>query len=168
VKTGGRLASKAAKPSRQSSLAHSAVPDLPARRGRPGYDERQIPDIAVAGFTEHGYDATSVSALATRLGLSESAMYHRFSPKEQLLGMALDEPLGGLEGVLLENGAREGAAGERRRFFDHRFKRPERARRRPHCRARRAAHALRLPRPRDRSESSSFGARRPTPRRHPA
>lgn len=89
------------------------TPDLPARRGRPGYDQRQILDIAVAVFNEHGYDATSVSALATRLGLSKSAMYHHFSSKEQLLSMALDEALGGLEGVLLEPEARQGAAGER-------------------------------------------------------
>ena len=40
-------------------------------------------------FNEQGYDATSVSDLAVRLGLTKSAMYHHFSSKEQLLEMAL-------------------------------------------------------------------------------
>lgn len=84
-----------------------------ARRGRPGYDQRQVLEIAVDEFIAHGYDATSVAALATRLGLSKSALYHHFASKEQLLSLALDEALGGLEGVLSEPGAREGGAGER-------------------------------------------------------
>lgn len=84
-----------------------------ARRGRPGYDQRQVLEIAVDEFIAHGYDATSVAALATRLGLSKSALYHHFASKEQLLSLALDEALGGLEGVLGEPGAREGGAGER-------------------------------------------------------
>ena len=92
----------------------TATTDLAtARRGRPGYDQRQILEIAVAVFIEHGYDATSVASLATRLGLSKSALYHHYESKEHLLSVALDEALGGLEGVLLEPGAREGGAGER-------------------------------------------------------
>ena len=85
----------------------------PARRGRPGYDRRQILEIAVEVFITQGYDATSVSSLAARLGLSKSALYHHFDSKEHLLGVALEEALGGLEGVLSEPGAREGGAGER-------------------------------------------------------
>ena len=84
-----------------------------ARRGRPGYDQRQILEIAVDVFIQHGYDATSVASLATRLGLSKSALYHHFESKEHLLSVALDEALGGLEGVLDEPGARQGGAGER-------------------------------------------------------
>jgi AcrR family transcriptional regulator len=84
-----------------------------ARRGRPGYDRRQILEIAVDVFNQHGYDATSVSSLAARLGLSKSALYHHFESKEQLLSVALDEALDGLEGVLHEPAASEGDAGER-------------------------------------------------------
>ncbi|WP_404430643.1 TetR/AcrR family transcriptional regulator [Microbacterium lacus] len=87
-----------------------------ARRGRPGYDQRQILEVAVAVFNEQGYDATSVAALADRLGLSKSAMYHHFDSKEQLLSLALDEALGSLEGVLQQPGARAGDAGERLGF----------------------------------------------------
>ena len=74
--------------------------DTPARRGRPGYDQDQVLAVAVQVFIEHGYDATSVSSLAERLGLSKSALYHHYSSKEQLLEVALEEALGGLEGVL--------------------------------------------------------------------
>lgn len=81
------------------------------RRGRPGYDRAQILEIAVQVFIELGYDATSVSALAERLGLSKSALYHHFASKEELLEVALGEALDGLEGVLAA--ARTGGARER-------------------------------------------------------
>ena len=61
-------------------------------------------------FNEFGYDATSMGTLADRLGLSKSAVYHHFPSKEQLLEAALDEALGGLEGVLAEPGAASGTA----------------------------------------------------------
>ncbi len=90
------------------------TPDAtPARRGRPGYDSKQILAAAVDLFITHGYDATSVAAVAERLGLTKSALYHHFESKEHLLSVALDEALGGLEGVLDEPGARAGAAGAR-------------------------------------------------------
>ena len=72
----------------------TAVDPVPAaaarRRGRPGYDRDEVLAAAVALFNEQGYDATSVSDLAARLGLTKSAMYHHFSSKEQLLEMALE------------------------------------------------------------------------------
>ncbi len=71
-----------------------------SRRGRPGYDSAGVLDVAVRLFIEKGYDATSVADLAERLGLSKSAVYHHFESKEQLLGLALDEALTGLEGAL--------------------------------------------------------------------
>jgi AcrR family transcriptional regulator len=84
-----------------------------ARRGRPGYDRQQILAVAVGVFNEQGYDATSVSDLAARLGLTKAALYHHFASKEQLLEVALDEALGGLEGSLRDPSAREGTAAER-------------------------------------------------------
>lgn len=56
----------------------------------------------MAVFNDVGYDATSVSALAARLGLSKAALYHHFSSKEEILETALGEALDGLEGVLGE------------------------------------------------------------------
>lgn len=90
------------------------MPDVSTtKRGRPGYDQRAILDIAVAAFNEYGYDATSMGVLAARLDLSKAAIYHHFSSKEELLALALDDALTGLEGVLLEEGALAGPAIDR-------------------------------------------------------
>ena len=84
-----------------------------AKRGRPGYDQPAILEVAVAAFNEFGYDATSMGVLATRLGLSKSAIYHHFTSKEELLEQALGEALDGLEGVLLKQSAQCGPAIDR-------------------------------------------------------
>lgn len=100
-----------------SSSEEPSIAEQPAaRRGRPGYDQRQILDVAVQVFIEHGYDATSVASLAARLGLSKSALYHHYESKEALLEVALDEALGSLEGVLREPGAQAASAGARLEF----------------------------------------------------
>jgi AcrR family transcriptional regulator len=83
------------------------------RRGRPGYDRQGVLDVAVRAFNEFGYDATSMGTLADRLGLSKSAIYHHFPSKDHLLEAALDEALGGLEGVLAEGPAVTGAPSAR-------------------------------------------------------
>ncbi len=83
------------------------------RRGRPGYDQQGILEVAVAAFNEFGYDATSMGVLATRLGLSKSAIYHHVASKDELLELALGEALDGLEGVLREEAARTGNASDR-------------------------------------------------------
>lgn len=70
------------------------------RRGRPGYDQQGILDVAVAAFNEYGYDATSIGMLAERLGLSKSAIYHHFGSKDEILDRALDAALSGLEAVV--------------------------------------------------------------------
>lgn len=84
-----------------------------SKRGRPGYDQRAILEIAVDAFNEFGYDATSMGVLASRLSLSKSAIYHHFASKEELLELALNEALGGLEGVLLDNESQTGRAIDR-------------------------------------------------------
>jgi AcrR family transcriptional regulator len=71
----------------------------PARRGRPGYDRETLLRIAVEVFIEKGYDATSMDDLGRRLGLSKAAIYHHVSGKEELLRVALDRALDGLEAV---------------------------------------------------------------------
>jgi AcrR family transcriptional regulator len=72
----------------------------PVRRGRPGYERSEVLREAVALFNEQGYDATSVADLAARLGLSKSALYHHFRSKEEILEIALETALSGLEGAL--------------------------------------------------------------------
>ena len=75
-------------------------PRVPARRGRPGYGREEVLDVAVRVFTEQGYDATSIADLSKELGLTKSALYHHFASKEQLLALALERALSGLEGAL--------------------------------------------------------------------
>ncbi len=89
-------------PSDPQPVSEAPVSGLPprARRGRPGYDRDRVRDIALELFNEQGYDATSVSDVAQRLGLTKSALYHHFPSKESLLEIALDEALGGLEAAL--------------------------------------------------------------------
>ncbi|MEV8251912.1 TetR/AcrR family transcriptional regulator [Microbacterium sp. NPDC076768] len=70
------------------------------RRGRPGYDQQGILAVAIAAFNEYGYDATSIGMLAERLGLSKSAIYHHFGSKDEMLALALDSALSGLEAVV--------------------------------------------------------------------
>ncbi|MDQ0613092.1 AcrR family transcriptional regulator [Microbacterium sp. W4I4] len=84
----------------------------PARRGRPGHDRADIIRAGVQIFNEQGYDATSVSDLTGRLGLTKSALYHHVDSKEQILQVALEDALGGLEKALSDALARP-TAGER-------------------------------------------------------
>lgn len=85
----------------------------PPRRGRPGYDQKAILEVAVAAFNEYGYDATSMGVLAARLSLSKAAIYHHFSSKEELLERALDEALGALEAVFTVSETQTGRAIDR-------------------------------------------------------
>ncbi|MFD5214626.1 TetR/AcrR family transcriptional regulator [Microbacterium sp. NPDC058345] len=80
-----------------------ATTDRPAiitRRGRPGHDRDTVIRASVALFNEQGYDATSVSDLTRRLGVTKSALYHHVASKEQILEVALEDALGGLEHAL--------------------------------------------------------------------
>ncbi|WP_144790063.1 TetR/AcrR family transcriptional regulator [Kocuria palustris] len=74
----------------------------PAKRGRPGYDRDQLLSVCVEVFNENGYDATSMGALADRLGVTKSAIYHHVSSKEELLELALERALGALEAMFEE------------------------------------------------------------------
>lgn len=80
------------------------------RIDRDPYDLEQVLAIAAALFNERGYDATSMGALAERLGTSKSAIYYHVRSKEELLQLALEHAIGRLEDVLTEPGATAGAA----------------------------------------------------------
>jgi AcrR family transcriptional regulator len=86
------------------------------KRGRPGYDQQSVLRIAVDVFNRHGYDATSMGILADNLGISKSAIYHHVPSKGDLLKLALDHALGGLEAILKEPQATSGAADARLEF----------------------------------------------------
>ncbi|MFJ2550706.1 TetR/AcrR family transcriptional regulator [Microbacterium sp. NPDC087591] len=90
-------------------------PPSPPRRGRPGYDREQVLTVAVTVFNEQGYDATSISDLAAKLGLTKSALYHHFESKSAILALALDDALDALEAVVDEAEAAHTEASERLR-----------------------------------------------------
>ena len=83
------------------------------RRGRPGHSLDSLLDVAVAVFNERGYDATSMEELATRLGVTKSAIYHHVSSKVELLRLALDRALDALFALTEEPGATTGPAIDR-------------------------------------------------------
>jgi TetR/AcrR family transcriptional regulator len=54
---------------------------------------RNILDAALRLFAAHGFDATSVQAVADAVGVSKQAVLHHFSAKEQLRAAVLDSIL---------------------------------------------------------------------------
>lgn len=78
----------------------AAAPATAVRRGRPGYDVDRIVGVATAVFTDRGYDATTMTDLATALGLTKSAIYHHVSGKQELLARALARALDALDVVV--------------------------------------------------------------------
>lgn len=86
------------------------------KRGRPGYDQATVLRIAVDVFNKHGYEATSMGVLAENLGISKSAIYHHVPSKGDLLRLALNHALSGLEDILAEPGASTGRADDRLEF----------------------------------------------------
>ncbi|WMY79258.1 TetR/AcrR family transcriptional regulator [Citricoccus sp. I39-566] len=93
----------------------SAAPKSP-RRGRPGYDQDSVLEIAVRVFNRHGYDATSMGMLAEELGVSKSAIYHHVPSKGDLMRLALDHALAPLEAIGESEGATSGSTIERLEF----------------------------------------------------
>jgi AcrR family transcriptional regulator len=77
------------------------------------YDVESLLAVAVAVFTERGYDGTSMEDLARASGLSKSSLYHHIESKEQLLRLALERAVEPLFAVTQEPGATDGRAIER-------------------------------------------------------
>src|SRR3954447_10244965 len=74
------------------------------------YDVDSLLAVAVAVFTERGYDGTSMEDLARASGLSKSSLYHHIDSKEQLLRLALERAVEPLFAVTREPGGVSGAA----------------------------------------------------------
>ena len=85
----------------------TGVPELAPRRR---YDLESLLEVAVAVFTERGYDGTSMEDLARASGLSKSSLYHHIDAKEQLLRLALERAVEPLFAVTREPGALDGPA----------------------------------------------------------
>jgi AcrR family transcriptional regulator len=75
--------------------------------------------VAVELFNQRGYDGTSMEDLASRLGITKSAIYHHVSSKEALLGLAVDRALDRLFAVADRITAGGGPAAQRLRRLVH-------------------------------------------------
>lgn len=59
--------------------------------GRPTqFDKDKALDTAMILFWKNGYEATSVSVLATAMGITRSSFYNAFENREKLFGLVLD------------------------------------------------------------------------------
>ena len=83
------------------------------RRGRPGHDLASVLAVSVQVFNERGYDGTSMDDLSARLGIGKSSIYHHVDSKEELLSLALDAALTGLEQAADDIQVADGPAVER-------------------------------------------------------
>ncbi|GEL18125.1 TetR/AcrR family transcriptional regulator [Pseudonocardia asaccharolytica] len=77
--------------SARSSGARTRRPRASARR-----DLDDVVTVAIAVFTERGYDGTSVADLAKASGLAKSSIYHHVRSKRELLELAVDHAMGKL------------------------------------------------------------------------
>jgi AcrR family transcriptional regulator len=71
-------------------------------RNRQPYDRESLLAVVVDVFNERGYDGTSMEDLSHRLGISKSAIYHHYEGKEEMLRIALDRALNGLDEIAAE------------------------------------------------------------------
>jgi AcrR family transcriptional regulator len=85
------------------------TPAHPTQRpGRPGYDLDSLLAVTVTVFNDKGYEGTSMEALAQRLGITKSSIYHHVSGKSELLERALTRALDALFTLTTERRATSG------------------------------------------------------------
>lgn len=84
---------------------------------RPPFKVDEIVDIAVGVFLERGYDATSMTDLARRAGITKSSFYYHVDSKEELFELGVDRGLDALFMTLDEPAATSGPAVERIRHI---------------------------------------------------
>jgi AcrR family transcriptional regulator len=90
------------------------------RRGRPGYDLGRLLDVTVQVFIERGYEGTSMEDLASRLGITKSAIYYHVSGKDELLRLGVNRALDALFAVTEEERSTTGRAIDRLEHVVHR------------------------------------------------
>lgn len=95
------------------------MPTRTQTKGRPGHDRQSVIRTAVEAFNEVGYDAMSMSALASRMGVTKSAIYHHVASKSDILQEATDRALDTLEQVTSTCKDCEGTAAEQLKNLIH-------------------------------------------------
>jgi AcrR family transcriptional regulator len=109
-----------------AGVAAGFAPRLRKKAGRPSKAERhprdleRVIDAAIRVFNRHGYEASSMEAVARETGLSKSSLYHHVSSKEELLARALDRAFTPLLATFAEEGALTGSPFERLRYIVNR------------------------------------------------
>ena len=111
----GALGGQAAAASRDRQRTVSVDGRARSQRGgaAPGTPWTRCSTSPSRVFNERGYEATSMDELATRLGVTKSAIYHHVPSKGELLRLALDRALDALFAVIEEPGATTGPAIDR-------------------------------------------------------
>ena len=80
-------------------MEQSASPAI-RRTGRPlSFDRDAALAVAMRLFWEHGFEATSISALTEGMGISPPSLYAAFGDKRRLFREAVDRYLGGVTAV---------------------------------------------------------------------
>lgn len=69
--------------------------DSARRREQAEETRRRVLDAAADAFREHGWEGTSIAAIAVRAGVSEETVYARFGSKRALLGAAVERTVRG-------------------------------------------------------------------------
>jgi AcrR family transcriptional regulator len=88
------------------------VIDIKKTRGRPRlFDKDEALDAALRLFWKHGYEGTSISALAQEVGVTVPSLYLAFGNKESLFMQAV-ERYGQYNGTLYEAAFRQPSARE--------------------------------------------------------
>ena len=73
----------------------------------------QILDEATRLFAERGYDGTSMSDLATSVGLRKASLFHHFASKEQLKSAVLDRLVREVGGAIMSAASADAKFDER-------------------------------------------------------
>lgn len=77
----------------------------------------RILDAALALFTEHGFEGTTLQQIADRLGVTKAALYYYFKSKDDLLDALIAPTISDLDMVLNEHESAADTPARRRQFM---------------------------------------------------
>lgn len=98
----------------------ASSPPSNKRKGRPpavDNPRQRILDEAAKLFAEKGYETSSLSELASAMGVSKAAVYHYFETKQQIYDAIILDTLHGLVGTVREAVRQESGARDKLKHF---------------------------------------------------
>lgn len=84
----------------------------PRRRTPRGQGRARLIDAATDLFSEHGVSATSLQAIADRLGVTKAAVYHQFASKDAIIVAVAEPVIGRLRSIADHAESLDGRAAE--------------------------------------------------------